>query len=328
MSSTDDNQNFSIGIIDEPNPRGGEDTLDISKHAKALITFIEYTATPMTVGIQGEWGSGKTSLLNAIFHHFNKGDDYKQIWINSWEHSLLTTPEEALIKIINEIISSLLEDETFSQSNKKETYKKIGKGILNVAANIVGGKRVGRVVDDAINSDSSNPIKALRTQLDEFSNILKDEGHIKKIIVYVDDLDRIEPKDAVQILELLKNIFSISNCVFILAIDYQVVVKGLEHKFGKRTDENEWEFRAFFDKIIQLPFMMPLNDYNISKYVYIIPLAPAGNPTRLAPTPNPAPVLAAPPTAGIYISNIANVAAAVNAMKRTSSNFIRLPWGK
>ena len=38
-----------------------------------------------------------------------------------------------------DIISSLLEDETFSQSNEKETYKKIGKGILNVAANIVGG---------------------------------------------------------------------------------------------------------------------------------------------------------------------------------------------
>ena len=73
-------------------------------------------------------------------------------------------------------------------------------------------------------------------------------------------MDRIEPKDAVLVLELLKNIFSIPNCVFVLAIDYQVVVKGLEHKFGKRTDENEWEFRAFFDKIIQLPFMMPMGN--------------------------------------------------------------------
>ena len=68
-------------------------------------------------------------------------------------------------------------------------------------------------------------------------------------------------------LELLKNIFSVPNCIFILAIDYQVVVKGLEHKFGKQTAENEWEFRAFFDKIIQLPFMMPMGQYNIGKYV-------------------------------------------------------------
>ena len=55
--------------------------------------------------------------------------------------------------------------------------------------------------------------------------------------------------------------------VFILAIDYQVVVKGLEHKFGKQTPENEWEFRAFFDKIIQLPFMMPMGQYDIGNYV-------------------------------------------------------------
>ena len=55
--------------------------------------------------------------------------------------------------------------------------------------------------------------------------------------------------------------------MFILAIDYQVVVKGLEHKFGKQTPENEWEFRAFFDKIIQLPFMMPMGQYDIGNYV-------------------------------------------------------------
>ena len=79
----------------------------------------------------------------------------------------------------------------------------------------------------------------------------------------MDDLDRIEPKNAVAVLELLKNIFSVPKCIFILAIDYQVVVKGLEHKFGKQTPENEWEFRAFFDKIIQLPFMMPMGQYNI-----------------------------------------------------------------
>ena len=65
----------------------------------------------------------------------------------------------------------------------------------------------------------------------------------------MDDLDRIEPRDAVQVLELLKNIFNIPNCVFVLAIDYQVVVKGLKEKFGERTEENEWEFRAFFNPI-------------------------------------------------------------------------------
>ena len=91
--------NKYIGIVDEPNPKGSEDTLDIYRHADALTSFIKNTSTPMTIGVQGEWGSGKTSLLNSIFHSLDKeGGKYLQIWINSWEHSLLTSPEQALLK--------------------------------------------------------------------------------------------------------------------------------------------------------------------------------------------------------------------------------------
>lgn len=83
----------------------------------------------------------------------------------------------------------------------------------------------------------------------------------------MDDLDRIPPVDAVEVLEALKNIFDIPNCVFILAIDYDVVVKGLESKFGPKTDENEREFRSFFDKIIQVPFSMPTGTYDIENFL-------------------------------------------------------------
>ena len=55
--------------------------------------------------------------------------------------------------------------------------------------------------------------------------------------------------------------------MFVVAIDYQVVVKGLRGKFGAPTPENEWEFRAFFDKIIQLPFMMPTASYELDGYI-------------------------------------------------------------
>ena len=47
---------------------------------------------------------------------------------------------------------------------------------------------------------------------------------------YIDDLDRIDPPVAVEILELLKNIFDLNKCVFILAIDYDVVIKGLKSR--------------------------------------------------------------------------------------------------
>lgn len=47
-----------------------------------------------------------------------------------------------------------------------------------------------------------------------------------------------------------------------MAIDYEVIVKGLEDKFGKRTNKNEREFRQYFDKIIQIPFTMPVGAFS------------------------------------------------------------------
>lgn len=88
-----------IGIIDEPNPRGSNDQLGIDRHSKALIEFIKKAPTPLTIGVQGEWGSGKTSILNSIYHDLSQYECYKQIWVNSWESSLLSTPAEALLKI-------------------------------------------------------------------------------------------------------------------------------------------------------------------------------------------------------------------------------------
>ena len=60
------------GIVDEALEKEGkqQDSLDLNKYTKALLNFIETTNTPMTIGIQGEWGSGKTSLLNQIFIGF------------------------------------------------------------------------------------------------------------------------------------------------------------------------------------------------------------------------------------------------------------------
>lgn len=266
-----------VGIVDEALVVGGDDDLKISSYKDALVDFIKTTDTPMTIGVQGEWGSGKTSLLNQIWNdldHFNKNDhdidDFKQIWINSWENSLLCSPEECLMKIINEIILELLDADTDKKRAEKisKGVNNIMKGALRIGSSIALGAASVNVVDD-IFKENSNSIKELREQLKALVAEIKtlETNRYGKIVIYVDDLDRIEPKDAVSILELLKNIFNIKDCVFILAIDYQVVVKGLVGKFGKPTPENDWEFRAFFDKIIQLPFSMPMSNYDIANYV-------------------------------------------------------------
>lgn len=266
-----------VGIVDQALEVGGSDHLDISSYHEALVDFIKKTDTPMTIGVQGEWGSGKTSLLNQIWSKLydsnsehSDDENYLQIWVNSWEHSLLCTPEECLLKIVNEIIQELLAADV--DKNKRDKVKdgvqNLMKGALRIGSSLTAGAAGVEAVDSIFSSDA-NTIKQLRKQLQELVQEIKelDSNPYQRVVIYVDDLDRIEPRDAVAILELLKNIFNIKDCVFVLAIDYQVVVKGLKEKFGEPTPENEWEFRSFFDKIIQLPFTMPMGSYDIGKYV-------------------------------------------------------------
>ena len=76
--------------IDEPIASCSEDFLDKSLHANSLIEFIENSNTPITIGIQYEWGSSTTSLLNFKCRHFKRKGSFKQIWINSLKiHSYL-----------------------------------------------------------------------------------------------------------------------------------------------------------------------------------------------------------------------------------------------
>jgi hypothetical protein len=277
-------------IIDKPRKEGAEDLLGVDKYTDALIQFIETCQMPTTLAIQGEWGSGKTSLLNQIryrlcespFHsvEVNNQKPFYGIWLNTWQYSLMKSKDEALMSIIggltNEILSIIKEKhESKSQAtiNKvKGLFSKLGKAGAKVAASTVGIE--GEVVDSLLEKENVSEVNLLafkKSLQDAIQQCLEEDGKIgnnnRGFIFFIDDLDRIDPPVAVEILELIKNIFEVENCLFVLAIDYEVVVKGLVPKFGPLTEKNEREFRSFFDKIIQLPFSMPVSNYDITKFL-------------------------------------------------------------
>jgi len=184
-------------------------------------------------------------------------------------------PEEALIKIIIAITSEIQAKDP-SKSNTEKVIKAT-KGLLERVARAGAAVSLGtmgagensiHIINDFLEKKESS-VSDLRKALQAIVNNIcsGDNSSYKRVVIFVDDLDRLDPVYAVQILELLKNIFGLSNCIFLLAIDYQVVVKGLKNKFGEMNDANEWEFRAFFDKLIQLPFTMPIGEYDIGQYI-------------------------------------------------------------
>ena len=266
-------------ITDSPISKLEEDYLRIEKYAISLSKFIQQSDTPITVGLQGEWGTGKTSLMSLLLEQFNDEANRKEIassWVNTWEYSMFkgakeTTPS-VLKGMLDKLKDSCKERGIWTlKDDAKSTFNKAGKFLSGIANQVVANQ-TGINVKDAVDSNSESYVAEIAEVKKMISGLIQElindeKNPVKKVVFFVDDLDRILPSDAVEVLESLKNIFDIPNCVFILAIDYDVVVKGLESKFGPKTKENEREFRSFFDKIIQVPFTMPVGAYDISSFL-------------------------------------------------------------
>ena len=114
-------------IIDVPRKHTQADLFGIQVYQDALIKYIKLTDTPITIALQGEWGSGKTSLMNMLRHHLCEVDEapYYPIWINTWQYSLMKTPSQAIISILEGIINQIGELNP-STDKWQESKKKIG----------------------------------------------------------------------------------------------------------------------------------------------------------------------------------------------------------
>lgn len=301
-------------IIDLPQMPLDTDLLGQGSYISALSNFIRHAQTPMTIAVQGEWGCGKTSLMNAIagqvclnYHRLCSADlskvsDIQQtgeqssgsfvktsrpclgVWINTWQYSILKNDSDAQIAVIRGLareLSSQMDSLMGASSAVKEAGRKLLSSISGIAltAAKVGVSAAGlnplslNGLDEMVKTQENGPEyfreklkNSISMYLNEYNNSHRGEK-AQSIIFFIDDLDRLDPPVAVQVLSLLKNLFEVPNCIFVLAIDYEVVVQGLASRFGVKTEANEREFRSFFDKIIQLTFRVPLESYQIESFI-------------------------------------------------------------
>lgn len=261
-------------VIDQP-AEAGADKLGMNAYAEALTEFISGAQSPLTIALQGEWGSGKTSLMNALRSRLVDARDapYLGVWINTWQYALMSNTDEAIVKILTGLIGQISSEAKTTADETKVIFGKIarvGGGVLSDIFKKYTGVDLEKNAREwnVDGAPAQSGVEDLKNGLAELvGKALEKEKGKRGFLFFIDDLDRIDPPVAVQILELLKNIFDIPHCIFVLAIDYGVVVKGLKPKFGAMTDENEREFRSFFDKIIQLPFSMPVASYKIDNFL-------------------------------------------------------------
>lgn len=297
-------------------------------------------STPLTIGIYGEWGSGKTSFLMMVDEVLRQRDIYP-VWFNAWKYDREENLWSALLQTILDqakvngkwyqrvavklrlwrdsidissgmwelakklcpvvvrssvIIYSLVLILSYSSIELQNIFEKLANNLFSITGEVpllyahitkgivallglIAAKPDSwlKLIDPKLGIDFSKlsrkptyreHIAFLDEFSDEFERIIELIGRGKPLVVIIDDLDRCLPEKALQILEAIKLFLDVKRCVFLLAVDREVVEKAVSVKYRDllamlKDEKNQSPDKAtflgenYFDKIIHLSIPVP-----------------------------------------------------------------------
>lgn len=331
----------------------GRDGLDFTPYVEALADILTdpHTCTPLTLGIFGTWGAGKTSLMKMLQARGAGGEGqtatgrHRTVWFNAWkynqEEALWRTLLLVLLDDLEQLLKADLPDPVDGEPKPEELLEMLrealyretswsetgalrpnwtqaltaGAGLaFNLALSGVGlglpqvaweeaqkalgkGEPVSRLgkLAEAFRREETVHYQAQLRSLEQFQSnfqrlvqvLLDRPDRRRRLVVFVDDLDRCLPDKALQVLEALKLFLDVPGCVYVLGLDPEAIENAVRTRY-----QGEVKVREYLEKIVQLPFILPpIEDEPMRAYVEA--LAPALPDARCVQvfaqglTPNP-----------------------------------------
>ncbi len=327
---------------DNPINNSDEDQLSMENHVKGFANFIRTCDMPLTISVQGKWGSGKTSFFQLVREKIQKSqetdglDKCMFLTFNAWQYSQFGNADElpitmlaALTNQIEKLKKEHAKDKDGNYENKWETespkaFSDTTRKVISICASLASGyikqkfdidllKQADTYLDryedskkleskmegylrkiteiellrgsfdscviGALRKEEKITKKQLKEREKTKKKWLKEQGvdeneehqeeqielEYKRMVIFIDDLDRLMPEKAIELLEVLKIFMDSPHCIFVLAIDYDVVIKGVEAKYkGKLSKE---KFKEYFEKVIQIVFRLPNAMLSMDEYI-------------------------------------------------------------
>lgn len=245
-----------------------DDALEVEPYAYALADYLVDCPTPMTVAVQGDWGSGKTTTINLVQKRLLRSGaaEVDLVRVETWQLAQLDVGGDLVLDVLEAIVDEVArlgESATVQRIRTTlRSFRTTALTAVRAAAGLVSDTATG-VVDAVVEDLATSHAERIRKLRAHFVELLAE--HPRRVVVVVDDLDRLPPRHAVEIMEALKTLTECENAVFVLAIDFAVVSQGVRAKYGEDLDQRK--ARAYFDKMIQLPFDIPTQRFRVDGLV-------------------------------------------------------------
>lgn len=244
-------ENFLVG--DDPLSTTDDDLVDFSATVGRLSDILLGDKHPksISIGLIGPWGNGKSSVIQMTKSKIDASEQFEKNQIISI-HFLpyLNHNENEIINEFFTLLSNALSPFNGRLSNQIVDYSQ-------KLTDLYQNKSLSNFLENHI----TNFAQSSACELYENINKMLVETD-KKIIVFIDDLDRLNQKEILQTLKLIRNTANFTNTFFVLAMDKQYVVKRLTEK-GNILDTK------FVDKFFQLEIYLPEINSSVLKQSFI-----------------------------------------------------------
>ena len=263
------------------------DFLDFGYLTKTVIDIIkDEKLSPSSIGVYGNWGSGKSSLMQMCIDELSEDCDTLCIKFNGW---LFEGYEDAKTALLSTILDSINKEKSPTGKAKnllKKLYKNTDKlkiasmglkfgidffatgGIGTIAditiksilsnlkekTNKVEEKDISKTLSDEFKSEELR--KNIKTFQDDFVELLN-ETKIKKLVVFIDELDRCSPSTILDTLEAIRLFLFTQNTSFVIGADERHVIYSVRNKYSE-IDGNQIDIgKEYLEKMIQYPIRIP-----------------------------------------------------------------------
>ncbi len=211
-----------------------EDKYSREPFAKEIVASIEKIKpfTAFSIGISGKWGSGKTSLFHLIKEKLDNNDTIKVIEFSPWYSS----KPEALIKDFFRVLENYFQGDLILLEN----LKSYATGIATIEKNYFSTEFFKNIFENKEN---------IKEKYKKIAEILRRQE--KLFVIMIDDLDRLDKKEIISVLKLIRIIADFPNIVYLAAYDREHIDSAIKRELI------EDEQNQYVDKIFTMEFTIP-----------------------------------------------------------------------
>lgn len=263
--------------------------------------------SPSTIGLYGDWGSGKSSLMKLAKKkveeknpkHEKQKDSLKTLCIefNGW---LFEGYEDTKTSLCGAILDALTDEKRFSKEvtdyakeliNKIDFKKILGKGIKygmdffltggiytltdvtisNIISSVKSklGEAQAKDIEEILCKlkKDDNTRTEIKNFRNEFKNLL-DKSKVESVIVFIDELDRCLPDTVLEVFEAMRLFLFVEGMSFVIGADERLIQYSIKSKYKEVPGNNLDIGKEYLEKVIQYPLYIPqLTQAEVNQYL-------------------------------------------------------------